>query len=61
MKEYPEYYKDVLIYYRKPDEDFDRTIQAWLAVNDDLEYIWTRSDNDYIIPDDWVIKWYPLC
>lgn len=57
MKEYPDYYKDVLIYYRIPGEDCIRTIQAWLAVNDDLDYIWTLVGTDIIIPDKYVIDW----
>lgn len=54
---YPTYYKDVLIYYRLPGESLEHVKKAWLAVNDDLEYIWTRSDNEQIIPDEWVTKW----
>ena len=54
---YPEYYKDVLIYYQLPGESEEHVEKAWLAVNDDLEYIWTKSDTDEIIPDKWVIRW----
>ena len=54
---YPEYYKDVLIYYQLPSDSEEQVEKAWLAVNDDLEYIWTRSDNEQIIPDEWVTKW----
>jgi hypothetical protein len=60
MKEYPSYYRDVLIHYRLPGEKLKHSKKAWLAVNDNLEYIWTRSDNEYIIPDDWVIGWENL-
>ena len=53
---YPEYYKDVWIYYCLPGktECIDR---AWLAVNNNGEYIWTISDNDQIILDKFVTKW----
>lgn len=54
---YPEYYKDVWIYYYLPGESEELIKMAWLAVNDNGEYIWTRSDNKQIIPDDWVTKW----
>lgn len=54
---YPEYYKDVLIYYQLPDESEEHIKKAWLAVNDDGEYIWTRSDTEQIIPDEWITKW----
>lgn len=54
---YPEYYKDVLIYYYLPGESEEHVEKAWLAVNDDLEYIWTKSDTDEIIPDEYVIRW----
>lgn len=54
---YPTYYKDVLIHYCLPGETLEHVKKAWLSVNDDLEYIWTRSDNEQIIPDEWVVKW----
>lgn len=54
---YPEYYKDVLIHYCLPGESEEHVEKAWLAVNDELEYIWTKSDTEEIIPDDWVTKW----
>lgn len=54
---YPEYYKDVLIYYQLPGESEEHVEKAWLAVNDDNEYIWTLSDNDQIISDECVIRW----
>lgn len=57
---YPEYYKDVLIYYCLPGETLEHVKKAWLAVNDDGEYIWTRSDTEQIIPDEWVVKWKPI-
>lgn len=56
-KEYPPYYKDVWIYYCLPGEKSERIKLAWLSINDNEEYIWTRSDNEQIIPDAWVIKW----
>lgn len=54
---YPEYYKDVWIHYQMPDETADHIEKAWLSVNDNGEYIWTISDTDLIIPDDWVTRW----
>lgn len=54
---YPEYYKDVWIYYRLPGESEELTEMAWLSVNDNEEYIWTKSDNEQIIPDEWVTRW----
>lgn len=55
--QYPDYYKTVIINYI----DQNGTIcadEAWLAVNDNLEYIWTLSEDDTtIIPDDWVDYW----
>ena len=54
---YPEYYKDVLIYYQLPNDSEEQVEKAWLAVNDDNEYIWTISDTDLIIPDKFVIRW----
>ena len=54
---YPEYYKDVWIYYRLPGETFERVEKAWLAVNDNGKYIWTKSNDEQIIPDEWVTKW----
>lgn len=61
MKDHPPYYRDVLIYYQRPDDkNTIYTVKAWLAVNDDLELIWTRSDNEWIVPNNWVIKWEML-
>ena len=54
---YPEYYKDVWIHYRLPDESEEHIEKAWLAVNDNGEYIWTLSDNEQIISDECVICW----
>ena len=54
---YPKYYKDVLIYYQLPSDSEEQIEKAWLAVNDDNEYIWTISDTDRIIPDKFVIRW----
>ena len=54
---YPEYYKDVWIYYCLPGETVELVEKAWLSVNDNGEYIWTRSDTEQIIPNEWVTKW----
>ena len=54
---YPEYFKDVLIYYQLPGESEEHVEKAWLAVNDDNEYLWTISDNDQVILDKHVIRW----
>lgn len=54
---YPEYYKDVEITFRFPGSRNKFTKKAWLSVNDNLEYIWTLSNSNLIIDDDWVIKW----
>ena len=50
---YPEYYKDVWIHYRLPGEIFERVEKAWLAVNDNGEYFWIKSNDEQIIPDKW--------
>lgn len=55
-KTYPPYYRDVEITYQLPGEGFINK-RAWLACNDDLEYIWTLSDSDIIIPDKYVLNW----
>lgn len=57
IKEYPLYYRDVWIRYQLPGKSEELIKMAWLAVNDNGEYIWTRSDNKQIIPDDWVTRW----
>lgn len=54
---YPEYFKDVLIYYQLPGDSEEHVEKAWLAVNDDNEYLWTISDNDRVILDKYVIRW----
>lgn len=54
---YPEYYKDVWIHYYLPGETVELVEKAWLSVNDNGEYIWTRSDTEQIIPDEWITKW----
>lgn len=54
---YPEYFKDVLIYYQLPGDSEEHVEKAWLAVNDDNEYLWTISDNDQVILDKHVIRW----
>lgn len=54
---YPECYKSVVINYITPDGVIVDDI-AWLAMNDNLEPIWTlASDDTTIIPDDWVNYW----
>ena len=57
VKEYPPYYKDVWIYYCLPGEELEHIKLAWLSFNDNLDYIWTLYENEYIIPDEWVTKW----
>ena len=54
---YPEYYKDVLIYYQLPGESEEQVEKAWLSVNDDNEYLWTISDTYRVISDKFVTKW----
>lgn len=56
-RSYPEYFKDVLIYYQLPGDSEEHVEKAWLAVNDDNEYLWTISDNDQVILDKHVIRW----
>lgn len=56
-KEYPPYYKDVWIFYCLPGEKSEHIKLAWLSVNDNGEYIWTRSNDEQIIPDEWVTCW----
>ena len=55
--QYPRYYHDVWITFIDPIEDCIKSAQAWLAINDKLEPIWTLSDSDVIIPDEWVDSW----
>ena len=57
VKDYPPYYKDVWIYYCLPGEELEHVKLAWLARNDNLDYIWTLSESEYIIPDEYVTKW----
>lgn len=54
---YPKYYKDVWIHYQIPGETIEHIEKAWLSINDNGEYIWTISDTDLIISDDWVTRW----
>lgn len=56
-KKYPEYYRDVWITFKFPGTKELITKRAWLAVNDNLEMMWTLSDSNLIIDDDWVTKW----
>jgi hypothetical protein len=56
-KDYPPYYKDVWIYYCLPGEELEHIKLAWLSRNDNLDYIWTLSENEHIIPDEYVTKW----
>ena len=59
---YPNYYKEVWIHYKYPGNNTTYIVKAWLSVNDQLDYIWTLSeDNTTIIPDKYVIKWEPVC
>ena len=54
---YPEYYKDVLIYYQLPSDSEEHVEKAWLAVNENNEYLWTLSDDNRVISDKFVTKW----
>lgn len=55
--QYPDYYKTVVINYIDQNGTI-RADKAWLAVNDNLEYIWTlTSDDTTVIPDDYVDNW----
>ena len=54
---YPEYYKDVLIYYQLPSDSEEQVEKAWLAVNENNEYLWTLSDDNRVISDKFVIRW----
>lgn len=54
---YPEYYKDVWIYYQLPGESEEHVEKAWLAVNEDNEYLWTLSNDNRVISDKFVTKW----
>jgi hypothetical protein len=54
---YPEYYKDVLIYYQLPSDSEEYVEKAWLAVNENNEYFWTLSNDNRVISDECVIRW----
>lgn len=54
---YPEYYKDVLIYYQLPNDSEEHIEEAWLAVNENNEYLWTLSKDDRVISDKFVTRW----
>ena len=54
---YPEYYKDVLIYYQLPSDSEEQVEKAWLAVNENNEYLWTISDDNRVISDKFVTRW----
>lgn len=54
---YPEYYKDVLIYYQLPSDSEEHVEKAWLAVNENNEYLWTLSNDNRVISDKFVTKW----
>ena len=57
---YPDCYKDVFIHYAFPGEEI-QTEEAWLAVNDNGEFIWTLSKDDTtIIPDKYVRTWISI-
>lgn len=58
--EYPEYYKDVKITFKFPEEEFYHTASAWLSVNDFGDFIWTLSNTNLIVEDKDVISWEPL-
>lgn len=57
--EYPPYYQTVLISYRLPNQKV-KFEEAWLAVNDNNELIWTLSDNTTVISDEHVLNWILL-
>lgn len=58
MPKYPPYYRDVMITWKYPKDKHLYKGKAWLAVNDNLEYIWTLSDgSEKVISDDYVINW----
>ena len=48
---YPEYYKDVLIYYQLPSDSEEQVEKAWLSVNENNEYLWTLYDDNRVISD----------
>ena len=54
---YPEYYKDVLIYYQLPSDSEEQVEKAWLSVNENNEYLWTLSDDNRVISDKIVTRW----
>lgn len=54
---YPEYYKDVLIHYQLPGNSEEHIEEAWLAVNENNEYLWTLSKDDQIISNKFVTRW----
>ena len=57
---YPDCYKDVFINYAFPGEEM-QVEEAWLAVNDNGEFIWTLSKDDTtIIPDKYVKTWISI-
>lgn len=56
-KDIPPYYKSLKIYY-KDNKGMDKEDIAWLAIDDNLDYIWTLvDDNSTIIDDDKVEYW----
>lgn len=54
---YPEYYKDVLIHYQLPSDSEEHIEEAWLAVNENNEYLWTLSNDNRVISNKFVTKW----
>lgn len=54
---YPPYYKIVFIEYCPADSERYVIAKAWLAVDDNDNYIWTLVDNDEVIEDKQVVNW----
>lgn len=54
---YPPYYKLVFIEYLPYGGDRYIIDRAWLAENDNGEYIWTLEDDNICIGDEQVINW----
>lgn len=50
------YYKNYLIAYRLPNNDYANYKRAWPSCNDNGEIIWTLlEDNSTIIPNEYII------
>lgn len=52
---YPPYYEVVFIEYLHRDRYI--IARAWLAIDDDDNYIWTLEESEEIIEDSRVINW----